>query len=147
MLQRIEFTEDSKLQTIDEGAFRWSMIECITIPGEVTIIGNHAFSNCKKLRRIEFANESKLQTIESLAFDGSSIESITIPSRLIELEKGWCRNTPNLTNVSVSKNNSRYMCVDGKMVVGKRNINKSHLLNIKFYDIIIFSFICDNFYL
>ena len=112
--------------------FSWSHIECITIPSEVTRISTYTFYYCKQLQRIEFANDSKLQTIESLAFASSTIESITIPSQLVELKEGWCQNATNLTNVSVSGDNTHYMCVDGKIIFGKTNITKS------LYDSIVF---------
>ena len=124
-LRLIEFAEDSKLQTIEENAFSWSHIESITIPREVTKICSCAFCNCKQLQRVEFENESKLQTIEGSTFSGSSIESFAFPPRLVELKQGWCKDTPNLNNIIVSPDDPRYLCVDGRMVLGKTSIKKS----------------------
>ena len=131
-IKLIQFVSDSKLQTINREAFFNSSIENITIPSSVTLIGKSAFGLCSKLQQIEIPNDSKLQKIDTFAFYSSSIKSITIPSELIELAKGWCHFTPNLTKVEVSPNNPRYCCYEGKMIIGKTNIDQSN------YDCLIF---------
>ena len=98
----LEFSNESKLQIIEEGAFKNSTIESILIQKEAIIIGKNAFSGCDKLQRIDFSNESKLQTIEENAFNETSIESVTIQSEVSELKEGWCCGASRLTRVRVS---------------------------------------------
>lgn len=98
----IEFSENSKLQTIEEYAFNKASIESITIPSEVTFIGYFAFSYCYQLQHIEFSKESKLQIIEERAFSGTSIKSIKIPSEVIYIGERAFSNCHKLQYIEFS---------------------------------------------
>ena len=98
----VQFSKDSKLQTICKSAFFSSTVKQIQIPSSVTTIGEGAFSYCGQLEVIEIPDDSKLQTIDRKAFSHSQIKSIRIPSGLIVLKKGWCNCTRYLTKISVS---------------------------------------------
>ena len=94
-LERIEFQNDSKLQTIDICAFSNSLIKSITIPSSVTFIGERSFLSCTQLKRFEIPSDSKLQKIDKYVFCHSLIESISIPSSVTEIEAtalSFCRN-------------------------------------------------------
>lgn len=62
-LQKVEFSNDSKLQTIEEIAFSDTLIKGITIPLNVTRIGKKAFSYCKKFLEL---NLLKIQSFKKL---------------------------------------------------------------------------------
>ena len=119
-IKSIEFSSDSELQTIEEGAFLFSSILSIFIPPHVTKICENAFSHCFQLRRIDIPSNSELQTIESGAFNWSSISSIFIPASLIDLKERWCINTHKLTTVKVDPRNSRYLNYEDEMIICKR---------------------------
>ncbi|KAK8897393.1 hypothetical protein M9Y10_015339 [Tritrichomonas musculus] len=131
-LEVIEFSDDSKLQTIDKYAFSYSKIKSIKIPSSVTSIGKNVLDNCGQLEVIEFSDDSKLQTIDREAFSYSTIKCIKILPELVDLKEGWCSCISNLTKISVSTKNSRYCFFDEKMIIGKTNIEQSN------YDCLVF---------
>lgn len=49
--------------------------------GKVTIIGEHAFANCNKLRSIEISENAK--EIHEDAFEGCIFDRVTTPERFI----------------------------------------------------------------
>lgn len=118
-LQKVEFSPNSELQIIDERVFDSSSIEFITIPSHVTKICRGAFLFCSNLKRVEFSSNSELKTIEMRAFLFSTIESITIPQNCIDLNDEWCAHLPNLKEIHVDPNNSRYSMFNNKIIVGK----------------------------
>ena len=79
-LQKVEFDEDSELESIGDLAFSRTFIERISIPPNVTRIGECCFSSCRLLKCIQFSEHSKLNSIEKATFSCSAIESIIIPS-------------------------------------------------------------------
>lgn len=95
-------------------------------------IARHAFKTSLTIKSIRFSEDSKIHTIEEFAFCFSAIASITIPPSLIELEEGWCSSTQSLTNISVMKNNPRYLNYDGKYIIGKSSIEHEN------FDVLIF---------
>lgn len=105
-ISSIQFPSNSKVQTIEEYAFKKSSIKSIVFPPQVTKISKGTFCNCKKLQKIEFTKDSKLQIIERKAFENSSIESISIPSSISKFKDGWCLKTPNLKNIKILANKS-----------------------------------------
>ena len=68
-------------------------------------IYNKTFEYCQNLLKIEIQSNSKLEAIESDAFATSSIESISIPSSLVDLQDGWCNDTPKLKEIFVNEGN------------------------------------------
>ena len=90
-IKYIQFSNDSKLQTINQYAFSRSAIMSIRIPSSVTSIGEGAFCNCYQLEIIEIPNDSKLQTIEKNAFYRTLIQNIRIPSSVTLIgESAFC---------------------------------------------------------
>ena len=56
-LQKVVFANDSKLTTIQEGAFSYcDRLESITIPERVNYIGYKAFHNCENLSDVYITN-------------------------------------------------------------------------------------------
>lgn len=127
-LKTIEFSENSELSSIGEGAFSCSSLEKISIPNHVKCIKEETFSECKHLKSIEFSDNSELVSIESKAFIGSSLESISIPSSLEELKNEWCSCTSELINVSLSPKNKHFSFIDDdkKMIAFKSDISKEN---------------------
>lgn len=120
------------IKQIDAYSFQSSLIEEITIPENVTIICQNAFSDCKRLQRIEFSPNSKLEIIENDAFEFTRIKKLTIPSSLIKLDDCWCSNTNYLKHLSVDSDNQIYKKYDNNIVIGKSDKNNEE------YDVLIF---------
>ena len=120
-LKTVEFSKNSELLSIDEGAFSCSSLEKITIPPSVKYIGVEAFSECKHLKSIEFSEGSQLLTIDSKAFIGSSLETLFIPPSVIELKEDWCSCTSKLTHLYLSPHNCHFSYIDDdkKMIAFK----------------------------
>ena len=103
-LKSLSFSEDSKLQMIDEDAFDSSSIETISIPSSITEIGKYAFNMCRKLRQIIIPINSQLQKIDEFAFKKSTIESITIPPHVTCICSHAFSSCKRLQNVEFSSN-------------------------------------------
>ena len=86
---------------------------------KLKIICRKAFENCDKLKLVEIPMDSEIHTIQRYAFAFSSIESINITSKLVNLEKFWCNDTPKLTTFRVSPDNPMYLSYDDKFIIGK----------------------------
>lgn len=78
-LKKIIFKNDSKLEIIDDEAFRNSKIEYISIPPTVKKIGFSVFDNCKNLKIIEILESSQLKFINKNIFGQCSRTTIMIP--------------------------------------------------------------------
>lgn len=110
-------------------------IKQATIPDNIKRISSYAFESCFKLESIEISEDSKLQFIGKNAFSYSSIKSLFIPSDVCELQEGWCRHLPHLTNVKISPKNENFKFSDGNenLIVGKSDKNKEK------YDVLVFA--------
>lgn len=70
--------EDSKLTTIEAGAFEETSLKTLTIPKNVTEIADETFKN-SNIQRITYAEGSKLNKIGEEAFAGSDLVSMVMP--------------------------------------------------------------------
>ena len=133
-LKTIEFSENSELSSIGEGAFSCSSLKKISIPNHVKCIKEETFSECRHLKLIEFSDDSELVSIESKAFIGSSLECISIPSSLEKLKNDWCSCTSKLFNVLLSPKNKRFSFIDDdkKMIAFKSDISKENFDVLEF---------------
>ena len=72
----------------------------LTIPENVTKVGQNAFYNCSKITEVEFLSKGKLKTIDAYAFGNLSlITSITIPEGVKEIRSGAFRDSTKLKKV------------------------------------------------
>jgi hypothetical protein len=106
-LARVTFNKNSKLETIDQGAFRGATglksvqfpanvkeigqdafngtsLETIRIPKLVTKIGDKAFANTADLKEITFEQNSKISHIGRNAFGGSNLTIVVIGESALE---------------------------------------------------------------
>ena len=97
----IQFSSNSKIQTIDYCAFSYSTIKSITIPSSVTLIGKQAFYGAK-IQQILFLDDSKLQTIDKEAFRESTIECISIPQTVTLIGEGAFYSCENFQRIEIS---------------------------------------------
>lgn len=89
----------------------------------IVSIKKHSFKKNVLINTIIFPDDSELHTIESKAFTNSTIQSITIPSKVINLAEGWCKSTPELTQILISPNNPHFTYLDNehKIIISKKN--------------------------
>ena len=86
------------------------------------------------LKTLKFAEDSAVKTIYGYAFPYmSEIKNIYFPSSLKELKKGWCFNTDNLFNITISPLNNLFMLKKDKYLFG-RSDNSNYE-----FDIILFA--------
>jgi hypothetical protein len=83
-LRAVSFRGDSRLTTIEEGAFGFAaQLESIKFPASLEVIGKGSFMGCRNLRRVSFCTDSRLTTIEEGAFQfAAQLESIKFPASL-----------------------------------------------------------------
>lgn len=85
--------EGKQVCQIKDNAFsNNNVIQSITIPGTVKVIGAYAFSSCNKLKRVDL--EEGVETIEDWAFISSPIESIELPKSIRNIGSNAFLGTP-----------------------------------------------------
>ncbi|KAK8871513.1 hypothetical protein M9Y10_007242 [Tritrichomonas musculus] len=99
----------------------------------ITKIMKDSFLYQKYPKTIEFSTNSKVSIFEKLAFQYSGLESLSIPSSVIDMQKGWCGYSWNLTKINVMPNNPRYKLYENKYIIGKTSIEQEN------FDILVFS--------
>lgn len=99
----------------------------------ITCITSNSFTGNKTLNSIKFAENSKLRTISKDSFLHSNLSNIEIPESVEELEEGWCNETSQLFNVSISAKNPNYKYINNAFIIGKSDKNNNN------YDVINFS--------
>ncbi|KAK8837595.1 hypothetical protein M9Y10_036126 [Tritrichomonas musculus] len=85
-LTNVNFGNNSNLKIIDSYAFENLLIEEISLPDSLEIIGNWSFNHCFKLKKVNIGAQSKLETIGKYAFCGTIIESFLFPSKLSKVD-------------------------------------------------------------
>ncbi len=93
-----EKTDYSVLYITNE-AFNQTLIESITIPNSVKIIGDRAFNSVSTLKIININEESDLEMIGNSAFFGTSIENVIIPKKVNKIQGGAFSNMKKLKKV------------------------------------------------
>jgi hypothetical protein len=78
-LNTIEIEEGSRLSVIEEGAFHFSGLQCISLPQSVEYLGDCCFNESYFLSKINICEDSKLTRIGSKCFRWTNIEEIVIP--------------------------------------------------------------------
>jgi hypothetical protein len=84
-LGSVTFEGGSRLERIEESAFRESGLKSIEIPSSVVILGKGSFAGCRSLESVTFESGSRLERIEKSAFRESGLKSIEIPSSVVVL--------------------------------------------------------------
>ncbi|KAK8897924.1 hypothetical protein M9Y10_000157 [Tritrichomonas musculus] len=124
---------DQNNSEFDIPLFACRNITEISIPSNVKIISPFAFEYTIHLRKVEFPPNSNLEIIENYAFFDSGIEGINFPASLKELKEDWCCLTENLTKVTISPSNKRFLMKDNKYLIGKSDAKKDE------FDILLFA--------
>ena len=100
-LQKVELSEDSKLQLIDESTFSYSSIRKFFISPKISQICEKSFANCMKLRKVLSSENSELQLIDKDAFFESAIEYIMIPSKVNQIGRNAFMRCLNLKSIEL----------------------------------------------
>ncbi|MBE7079610.1 MAG: hypothetical protein E7371_00055 [Clostridiales bacterium] len=95
-----EWNLPSRTKAIGAYAFKGRDITSITIPENVTSIGNYAFQNCTSLTEINFAGNSKLATIGNYAFANTAITSFVVPATVTSIGEYAFAYTTNCNSIT-----------------------------------------------
>jgi hypothetical protein len=101
-LTAVHFSAASPLRAIDRWAFCATGLSEITIPANVTAIGDGAFGNCQKLARVEFPDNSAVERIGSEAFRRTALERFFAPPLLARLGRSAFAYCGSLTTAVLS---------------------------------------------
>jgi hypothetical protein len=112
-LRSIIFESHSRLMVIESQAFSSSLIQSISIPSSVEILGSFCFHRCKLLSSITFESNSRLLRIEEGLFLESSLQSILIP-RNVEIFCSYCFSNCQLLFSITFESNSRLIRIESK---------------------------------
>ncbi len=94
---------DESVTIIGDFAFaNYNSLTSITIPNNVTSIGNSAFYACRNLASLNFADESQLTSIAAKAFnDCSALRSINFPKKVTSIGSFAFSGCSNLTDITI----------------------------------------------
>ena len=95
-----EFNLPLRTKSIGAYAFKDKDITSITIPENVTSIGNYAFQNCTSLTEINFAGNSKLATIGNYAFANTGLTSFEVPETVTSIGEYAFAYTNDCTSIT-----------------------------------------------
>ena len=80
----MEISDNSNLQTIEDGAFQSSKINQFCFPSSMSEIGHFSFSYCNGLKMVEISENTNIQSIPETSFHSSN-PIVMIPSSLRKL--------------------------------------------------------------
>jgi hypothetical protein len=72
-LESVTFESGSRLERIEESAFRGSGLKSILIPSSVVVLGKESFVWCKSLESVTFESGSRLERIDQSMFERSGV--------------------------------------------------------------------------
>ena len=101
---------DSVINIERYALYRCSKLTSITIPDNVTTIGEYAFDGCS-LTNITIPDS--VTTIGESAFGGNPLTSIRIPKNVTSIGYGITDGCRNLVSIDVDESNTKYCSVDG----------------------------------
>ena len=106
----VTFTENSKLNIIEDHAFRSSGVTSIIIPDSVTTIGNYTFRGCSALTSVTLPQNPEFTTIGWSAFYDCNLSSVTIPDSVNSFLDPWntFAENSNLTEIIIGSSNTAY---------------------------------------
>ena len=122
-LKTVRFSTNSELKCIDNFAFNYSSIECLSLPTSVEQIGDLCFSNARNLRKVEISPENKFFNLfddkcvvkesrrgsgafDVIVFAVRDIESISIPPRIKVITDCAFQHCERLVTVNFESNSS-----------------------------------------
>ena len=132
-IRRIQFSEDSRLNSIKKFTFAWLNIKSIEFPSKVKIIEKGAFFNCHGLETVIFSENSELSLICERAFQRTGIKTFIIPSNVERIEGNWLGSN-QLEEIAISSRNKniRYLDEEHKILIEKSDPKSSE------FDVLLF---------
>lgn len=109
-LTKVEFANDSKLQSIGIGAFSSTSIDSISIPENVSYISTQAFFDCKRLKKIKIPEKSMINNLSYGILQYTPINTIIIPSSVHKIEETSLADCHNLKAIEYLGNNLSFHC-------------------------------------
>ncbi len=102
-LNSVTISANSKLETLEQGAFYATGLTSINFPKSVKTIGYSAFSGCASLETITFSDDGNLQTIGTGAFYHTAVHTISIPKSVTLIADDAFSGCANLTSVTFAE--------------------------------------------
>lgn len=99
-VESLEVPKDSRLTTIEAGAFEGTSLKTFTIPAGVTEIADETFKD-SEIQEISFAEGSKLVRIGEEAFSDSKLVSMAMPASATEIGESAFRACTSLQSFSL----------------------------------------------
>ena len=106
-IKRVSFEPETMLIEIGEKAFEKTDIESIIIPKSVRVIGEKAFSDCKKLYGLAFEQCSELREIQQGAFGNCfNLHNIILPENVETIGENafYVGKTDVITTIKLNEN-------------------------------------------
>ena len=85
-----------------------------------------------KIKSLTISENSSITSIPNFLFEQSTIQEIHLPSSIKKLDKYWCFCAPNLTNITISPNNSHFGIHDRNIIIG-RETDEDENFNIIYF--------------
>ena len=148
-LQSITFVGDCHLSKMAQHCFSGTAFTTFTLPSQIKVIPEEAFSNCKFLREfvipegsalrlieqgafsscsnlstLRISKNSKLANIENDAFLSCPLTSLYIPKFLTSFKSTW--NTSNTKSVTIHPENQYFVNIDS-IIYGRQDKNVVYL--------------------
>ena len=98
-LKKIEFEENSQLQSIETAAFSENNFERFVFPSSIRKLGRRSFLCCHFIRRLDFDCDTKLEKIGDESFCFDSFENLLFPQSVNQIGFNAFSNCPNLITV------------------------------------------------
>ena len=94
-------TIPSNVTTIGDSAFKGCGLESIVIPDTVTSLGEYAFNACPSLKDVTLSRNASFTTIKYQTFDGCvALESIVIPANITTVKANVFNGCTSLKTVT-----------------------------------------------
>ncbi len=104
-LEKVTFSENSKLTVIGKEAFSGCELKSIDIPDSVTKIDDYAFNGCHSLKNVNFSSGSQLTHIGENAFEYCyQLTGITFPDTLTNIDIQAFHKCTSLTSLTFGAN-------------------------------------------
>lgn len=103
-LKNVVFLNDSQLQELPEKIFSKTVIQNITLPKGLRVIGSEAFRECKELKTVQL-NEG-LEVLKENCFMSTGLTLVNVPESVREINDGAFWKCQSLKQLNIPQTGS-----------------------------------------